>query len=139
MAKKNYTDFKVGQHASLTKTFSEKDVLDFSKLSRDENPIHFNEAYAVNTRFKKRIVQGPFVAALFGGILGSDLPGAGTIYINQNSSFLLPVYIDDTVTAQVEITSIREDKPVIKLRTWVERKGEVVIDGEATILFLKNK
>jgi acyl dehydratase len=134
-----YGDFEVGQKGSLTKTFSEKDVLDFSKLSKDENPIHFDKEYALKSRFEKRIVQGPFVASLFGGILGSDLPGAGTIYMNQNTNFKAPVFIGDTVTAHVEIKSVREDKPIIKLRTWVTRDEEVVIDGDATILFLKNQ
>jgi len=136
MLDKKYENFEVGQKASLTKTFSEKDVLDFSKLSKDKNPIHFDEEYALNTRFKNRIVQGPFVAALFGGILGSDLPGAGTIYINQNTNFLAPVFIGDTVTAHVEIISKRKDKQIIKLRTWVTKKEEIVMDGEAAILFL---
>ncbi|MFV8224393.1 MaoC family dehydratase [Christiangramia aquimixticola] len=130
-------DFAVGQFASEVKTFTEKDVLDFSKLSGDKNPIHFDKEYARGTRFKKRIVQGPFVTSLFGGLLGSDLPGAGTIYMNQNTNFLAPVFIGDTVTATVEIKSIRKDKPVIKLRTYVKRDEELVIDGEATILFLK--
>jgi len=137
MKEKNYTDFKIGQKSSATKTFSEKDVLDFSKSSGDENPIHFDAEYAAKTQFKKRIVQGPYVASLFGGILGSELPGPGTIYINQNTSFLAPVFIGDTVTVNVEVKSLREDKPIIKLRTWVEVEEKVVMDGEATILFLK--
>lgn len=129
--------FTPGQKASITKTFSEEEVFDFSKKSMDDNPIHFDEEYAAASRFKQRIVQGPFVASLIGGILGSKLPGPGTIYINQTTNFLLPVFIDDTVTANVEIISIREDKPIIKLRTWVEKQGgEKVIEGEATILFL---
>ncbi|CAM4239759.1 MaoC family dehydratase [Gillisia hiemivivida] len=138
MNKVNYKDLKVGDNASLTKTFSENNVLKFSLLSGDENPIHFDQEYALTTRFKKRIVQGPYVAALFGGILGSEVPGPGTIYINQNTNFIAPVFIGDTVTANVEILSIREDKPIIKLRTWATKNDEIVMDGEATILFLKN-
>lgn len=129
--------FTVGQKASITKTFSEEEVLDFSKKSMDDNPIHFDKEYAAASRFKQRIVQGPFVASLIGGILGSKLPGPGTIYINQTTNFLLPVYIGETVTAHAEIISVREDKPVIKLRTWVEKENsDKVIEGEATILFL---
>jgi 3-hydroxybutyryl-CoA dehydratase len=137
MKKVVYKDLKVGDKASLTKIFSENNVLKFSLLSGDENPIHFDQDYASTTRFKKRIVQGPYVAALFGGILGSEVPGPGTIYLNQNTNFIAPVFIGDTVTANVEILSIREDKPIIKLRTWATRNDEIVLDGEATILFLK--
>lgn len=138
MNKVNYRDFKVGDKASITKLFSENNVLKFSLLSGDENPIHFDQEYASTTRFKKRIVQGPYVAALFGGILGSEVPGPGTIYLNQNTNFIAPVFIGDTVTANVEILSIRKDKPIIKLRTWATKNDEIVMDGEATILFLKN-
>jgi len=130
-------NFTAGQKASITKTFNEEEVLYFSKMSMDDNPIHFDVEYAKSSRFGQRIVQGPFVASLIGGILGSSLPGPGSIYVNQNTSFLKPVFIGDTVIANVEVTSVREDKPIIKLRTWVEKdNGEVVIEGEAVILFL---
>ncbi len=131
--------FLVGQKGSLNITFHEREVRLFSELSLDNNPIHFDEEYASKTRFKQRIVQGPMVASLIGGVLGSNLPGPGTIYINQNINFLKPVYIGDTVTAYVEITAIKEDKNIIKLNTWVEKdNGEIVINGDATVLFLKN-
>ncbi|WP_424493698.1 MaoC family dehydratase [Salinimicrobium sp. GXAS 041] len=138
MKNKIFENLMVGQSANEVRTFSEKDVIDFSILSGDKNPIHFDREYAKNTRFKKRIVQGPFITSLFGGLIGSDLPGAGAIYMNQNTNFLAPVYLEDTVTATVEIKSIRRDKPIIKLRTYVTRDEELVIDGEATVLYLKD-
>ena len=132
--------FEIGQKVSIEKVFNEEEVLNFSKMSMDDNPIHFDKDYAQNSRFKQRIVQGPFVTSLIGGLLGSKLPGPGTIYINQNTQFLKPVFIGDKVTASIEIKEIREDKPVIKLRTWVEKEnGELVIDGEAVVLFLGDK
>lgn len=128
---------ELGQIASVEKTFNEEEVIDFSKMSMDDNPIHFDKNYAENSRFKQRIVQGPFVTSLIGGLLGSHLPGPGTIYISQNTRFLKPVFIGDKVIANIEIKEIREDKPVLKLRTWVEKAdGELVIDGEAVVLFL---
>lgn len=128
----------IGTRSSIIKTFSEEEVLMFSRLSMDANPIHFDLDYAAQSRFGQRIVQGPFVLSLIGGILGSVLPGPGTIYMNQNSNFLKPVYIGDTITAHVEVLSVRPDKPIIKLRTWVEKMdGELVIDGEATVFFMK--
>lgn len=128
---------KVGDKASLSKEFSEQDVLDFSVLSGDQNPIHFDKEYAEKTRFGKRIVQGTLVASLIGGILGSELPGPGTVYISQETSFKKPVFLDQKVTAWVEVTKIREDKPVITLHSWVENDlGEVVVDGTAVILHM---
>ncbi len=129
-----------GQKSSVVKTFSEEEVLHFSEMSMDANPIHFDKQYAADSRFGQRIVQGPFVLSLIGGILGSELPGPGTIYLNQSTSFKKPVFIGDTITANVEVISVRTDKPIIKLRTWVEKdNGELVIDGEATVFFLKEE
>jgi acyl dehydratase len=135
---KEYTDFQVGDKASVKRAFSEDEVIKFSESSGDENPIHFDKEYALKSRFKKRIVQGPFVASIFGGLLGSELPGPGTIYINQTTNFLAPVFIDERINVQVEIIELREDKPIITLRTWAEKEsGEIVIDGKATVYFIK--
>lgn len=129
--------FQVGQTAFIEKVFTEEEVRMFSTVSQDANPVHFDAEYAAKTRFGQRIVQGPFVASLIGGILGSTLPGPGTIYIKQTTNFLKPVYIDERITAHVEITNIRTDKPVITLRTWVEKENkETAIDGEAVVMFL---
>lgn len=129
---------KVGDKASVSRKFSREDVLSFSGFSGDSNPIHFDEDYASKSIFKKCIVQGPMVSSLIGGILGSELPGNGTIYLSQFAKFLKPVYIDDEVTATVEVISVRKDKPIVTLRTWVSNsKDECVLDGEAVILFLE--
>jgi acyl dehydratase len=135
---KDIRDFTVGQKSSIEKVFTEEEVRLFSTISRDTNPIHLDPQYAAGTRFKQRIVQGPFVESLIGGILGSSLPGEGTIYLKQATNFLKPVYIGDKITANVEVVSVRRDKPIITLRTWVEKQnGELVIDGEAVVMLLK--
>ena len=132
-------NFNVGDKASLSKKFSEHDVLNFSATSGDENPIHFDKNYALKSRFGQRIVQGPMVISLVGGILGSKLPGPGTIYLSQETSFKQPVYIDQKVTAWVEIIHVRDDKPIITLRTWVENEDkDLLIDGKAVVYFIKN-
>ncbi len=129
----------VGQKASQTRKFSQQEVLAFSKLTGDDNPIHFDNGYASSTRFKKIIVQGPMVVSLIGGILGSTLPGPGTIYISQETKFLKPLYIDETVTAWVEVVKIRKDKPIVTLKNWIEKQnGEIVLEGQSVILFLEN-
>ena len=130
-------DFKIGDSAFQEKRFSEQEVLNFSKLTQDDNPIHLDKRYAGKSRFGKRIVQGPMVASLLGGVLGSKLPGPGTIYIKQETSFLKPVFIDQLLKANVEVIKIKENKPIITLRTWVEdEEGETVIDGAAVIYYL---
>jgi 3-hydroxybutyryl-CoA dehydratase len=129
-------DIFVGASFSLKKTFSRAEVDLFSNISNDANPIHFDVNYAKETIFNKCIVQGPYVISIIGGILGSSLPGPGTIYLKQTTKFLKPVFVEDTVIANVEVLSIRKDKPVIVLRTWiVNQHGEIIIDGEAVVLF----
>ena len=128
---------KVGQKASQSRKFSKEEVLSFSELTSDDNPIHFDDNYAMNTRFKQTIVQGPMVVSLIGGILGSKLPGPGTIYISQKTRFLKPLFLDEIVTAWVEVIAIREDKPIVTLKNWAEKEnGEIVLEGESVILFL---
>ncbi|MBA3985964.1 MAG: MaoC family dehydratase [Flavobacteriales bacterium] len=130
---------EVGQKAEIVKTFTENEVLSFSEMSMDDNPIHFDKNYASKTRFKKRIVQGPFVASLIGGLIGTKLPGPGSIYLNQNTNFVNPLFIDEEVRVIIEVISIRADKPVIKLSTKAIKSDKtVVIEGEATIYFLQN-
>lgn len=126
--------FKVGDHASLTKTYSEEDVRGFSELSLDKNPLHLDVAYAAESIFGQRIVHGMLVASLFSALLGTVLPGQGSIYLGQNLNFKAPIYLGDTITATVEIITIRPDKPIITLKTTaVNGDGIMVIDGEAVI------
>ena len=126
--------FQLGDKVSVTKKFSETDINDFSKLSLDTNPLHLDAAYAKDSIFGQQIVHGMLVASLFSGLLCIELPGEGSIYLGQSLSFTGPVFIGDEVTATVEIVKIREDKPIITLRTYCEKSdGSIVIDGEAVV------
>lgn len=126
--------FNIGDTAELSKQFSEDDITTFSNLSLDHNPIHLDEAYASETRFGKRIVHGMLSASLISAILGNILPGHGSIYMNQEISFKAPVYIGDTITAQVEITDINIEKSIVTLKTICKNQtGEMVIDGSAVL------
>lgn len=126
--------FKVGDKVSVIKTFTQEDVQRFSELSLDANPIHLEPAYAEGTVFGRRIVHGMLVASLFSGLLGNELPGEGSIYLGQTLRFTAPVYPGDAITASVEVTHIREDKPIVTLSTiCTNSEGTVVIEGEAVI------
>jgi len=128
------TTFQVGDSVSVTKTFTQEEVERFSELSLDTNPIHLDPAYAEDSIFGRRIVHGMLVASLFSGLLGNELPGEGSIYLGQTLRFTAPVHAGDDVTATVEVTHIREDKPIVTLSTTcVNAEGTVVIEGEAVI------
>jgi len=125
-----------GQKATLTKIITEADVQAFAEASGDKNPVHLDEAYAQTTRFGKRIAHGMLVAGLISAVLGTELPGPGTIYLGQELSFKAPVYIGDTVTAEIEVATVREGKPIATLLTnCYNQDGTLVIEGKATVLF----
>ena len=128
------TTYQVGDKVSLTKAFTQEEVERFSELSLDINPIHLDPEYAQGTAFGRRVVHGMLVASLFSGLLGKELPGEGSIYLGQSLRFTAPVHPGDEVTATVEITHIREDKPILTLRTTcVNAEGTLVIEGEAVV------
>ena len=131
--------FSVGQSASLSKTVTEYDVYTFAGVTGDFNPAHINEAYAATTSFKKRIAHGMLSAGFVSAVLGTKLPGPGSIYAGQTMKFLSPVYIGDTVTATVTIKEIIEERRRIILTTEVTNQdGVTVFTGEATIFIPKD-
>jgi 3-hydroxybutyryl-CoA dehydratase len=127
--------FKPGDTASLSRTIGDDDIRAFASATGDHNPLHLDEEFARQTRFGKRIAHGMLSASLISAVIASDLPGQGSIYLGQTLQFVAPVFPGDTVTARVTVTSIREDKPIIKLETvCTNQRDEVVIRGEATVL-----
>ena len=129
---------KVGDSASITKSFSDEDVRKFAEISGDKNPVHLDDEYAAQTQFKKRLVHGMLATSLISAILGTELPGEGSIYLGQSISFRAPVFIGDTVTATVTVIKVREDKPIITLETVCKNQDDVVvIEGEAVLLAAK--
>ncbi len=126
--------FKVGDKATLSKIFTESEVECFAKISLDDNPIHLNREYAESTVFGQRIVHGILVASLLSGLMGGKFPGHGTVYLGQSLNFKAPVYIDEEVQASVEVIKIREDKPIITLKTQcMKSDGTIAIEGEAVV------
>ncbi len=126
---------RIGDTASISKTFSADDVTGFAKVSGDYNPAHMDEAYAKTTMFQARIVHGFLVGSLFSAVLGMELPGVGSIYTNQTLKFTRPVYFDDTITATVTVKElIVEKNRVIFDCVAKNQKNEIVIVGEATIM-----
>lgn len=129
------TEIYVGQTASLTKTITERDVQDFARLSLDVNPVHLNKNYARHTRFGRRIAHGFLTAGLVSAVLGTRLPGPGSIYLSQFLQFKAPVYHGDTITARVEVTAIRPERKILTLRTDVyNQNGTLILTGESVIL-----
>jgi len=126
---------KVGDSASLTKTFSDQDVRSFAEMSGDKNPVHLDDEFAAQTQFKKRLVHGILTAGLISAVLGTELPGPGSIYLSQSINFRAPVFIGDTITATATVVKMREGKPIVTLETVCKNQDEVVVlKGEAVLL-----
>ncbi|MBN1827554.1 MAG: MaoC family dehydratase [Deltaproteobacteria bacterium] len=127
---------KVGDTEVLVKTFTPDDVGIFANLSEDRNPLHIDEAFARKTPFGRPIVHGMLVSSLFSAILGTKLPGKGTIYLRQEVNFRKPVFVGETVTATVEVAEMRSDKPICTLSTICRNSaGDIVVDGQAVVKF----
>ena len=127
-------DLSIGMAAEFGKTISEADILAFSAVSGDTNPIHLDAEYAATTRFGERIAHGILNAGLISAVLGTKLPGAGCIYISQSLRFRAPVKIGDTVRARAEIIDIIPHRRRIVMKTTCTVGGNVVTDGEAMLL-----
>ena len=126
-------DLEVGMTAIFSKTISESDIYLFAGLSGDTNPAHLNEEFASQTRFKKRIAHGLISAGFISAVLGTKLPGPGTIWVNQTLKFKAPVYIGDTVVACVTIKEIVSERQRAFLDTICSVADKVVLEGEAEI------
>ena len=134
MIGKTIDELHLGDKAEFTKTISESDVYQYAGVTGDFNPAHINQPHAENTFFKTRIVHGMLVAGFISTILGTQLPGPGTIYIQQTLKFTAPVHFGDTITASVEVAEIINDKNRIRLKTVCKNQNDkTVLDGEAMV------
>ena len=121
----------VGQKATRTLTFTEDSVKAYAEMTGDYNPLHFDREFAANTRFKELVVQGGLTAGILNALVAMDMPGPGTVFMNQNLQYTAPVFIGDTITAEAEILELHQTKPVTKLKMTVTRQtGEKVLEGE---------
>ena len=132
---KTFDEIKVGDSAELTRTLGRQDIELFAVMSGDVNPAHVDEEYAKSDIFHEVIAHGMWGGALISAVLGTELPGPGTIYLNQSLSFRRPVGLGDTVTVRV---SVKEKKPQKKRLIFdclcLNQDGETVIKGEADVI-----
>lgn len=130
----SFEELTVGQSAIFTKTVTEADVVLFSAVSGDTNPVHLSEEYAATTLFKGRIAHGMLSAGFISTVFGTKLPGPGCIYISQTLRFKAPVKIGDTVIARVTVTELETEKKRAHFHTVCAVGGTTVIEGEAVLM-----
>ncbi|MBI5521921.1 MAG: MaoC family dehydratase [Desulfarculus sp.] len=134
MVGKTIGDLKKGDTASFSKTISEADIYLFAGVTGDFNPAHIDEQYAKGTFFKTRIAHGSLLAGFISTVMGTMLPGPGTVYVRQELNFLAPAHIGDTVTAVAEVLELDQTKNRAHLRTFCRNQdGVVLVDGLAIV------
>jgi 3-hydroxybutyryl-CoA dehydratase len=128
-------EIKIGDTFSRTTVMTDERIRNYAEACGDTNSVHLDDEYAKTTRFGKRIAHGMLTASLISAILGNDYPGVGTIYLSQTAKFKAPVFIDDAITAAVEVTAYREDKRIVTLKTTcTNQDGVLVVEGEAVVI-----
>ena len=127
-------DLKPGISASMAKTVTEADIILFSGVSTDVNPVHLDEEWASTTMFKGRIAHGMLSAGFISAVLANRLPGPGTIYLGQTLKFKGPVRPGDTVRAVCTVKEVIVEKKRALIETNCYVGDKLVIEGEATVM-----
>jgi 3-hydroxybutyryl-CoA dehydratase len=134
-----FEELHVGLAAERTREVTDDVIRRYAELTEDFNPLHMDEAVAARSRFGTRIAHGMLTAGFISAVIGMDLPGPGTLYVGQTIRFLRPVKLGDTITTRVEVTELFPEKRRAKLSTVCRNQsGDVVLDGEATIMMLQD-
>ena len=125
-----FSELEVGMKGTYTKQITQQDIDDFIKICQDVNPIHVDEEFSKNTPMKTKIVHGILVSSLISTVVGTKMPGPGSVWLDQNLRFLAPVRVNDTITATSEIlTKIYDRQQVVVRTTCTNQNGEIVIEG----------
>ena len=122
----------VGAAVERTRRTGMRDVEMFSEMTGDRNPLHYDAALAARSPFGGLIVQGGVTSGLLNAVVAEDLPGPGTVFLGVEWRFLKAVGVGEDITGRVEVTSVRDDKPICTLETTVRNgRGEVCLAGTA--------
>lgn len=128
-----YEDIQVGQSASMERTVSEADVRAFGEATGDLNPLHFDEAYARHTIFRGRVAHGALAIGFISAVVGTKLPGEGTVFLMAKTDFKAPVRIGDHVVTTCTVREVRARREVV-LDCVCTVQGKLVVSGEALVL-----
>lgn len=129
-----FDSLKIGDSHKVTRFVSSDDVQVFADLTGDDNPIHVDPEYALDTRFGKPIAHGVLLLGIISKVLGRDFPGHGSIAVALSCRFLRPVPVDSEIEVEVKIAEKIEKRRHVKARVYVYREGKMCVGGEATII-----
>jgi 3-hydroxybutyryl-CoA dehydratase len=128
------SELSIGDFAEFSKTISESDVYLFAGITGDLNPVHVDAEFAKTTPFGARVAHGPLTFSLCAGLLGTELPGVGTIAVTNQVTYEAPVYIGDTIRVRVEIAALDPERNRCTTAvTWRNQDGEQVASGSMVV------
>jgi acyl dehydratase len=123
---------EVGSFAERRRTTSASDVIAFSEMSGDYNPLHYDEEFASASVFGRLIVQGGVTTALLNAVVAEDLPGPGSVFLSVEWKFVKAVGVGEEIVARVEVLTARDDKPICTLSTEIRNgAGDICLTGTA--------
>ena len=127
----NGLDLEVGQRARRTQTVTAREVELYAQITGDRNPLHFDADFASRTRFGRLVAQGGIASGMLNALVAMDMPGPGTVFLSQTLTYKAPTYLGDTLTAEIEVLSLKPDKPVCQLKaTITNQDGTLLLEGE---------
>ncbi|MCP4600991.1 MAG: MaoC family dehydratase [Proteobacteria bacterium] len=133
--KKSYSEIQIGDCAEFSKTITESDVYSYAGIVGDFNPMHIDAEAAKKGIFEARVAHGMLSAGLISTILGTKLPGPGTIFLGLELKFHAPVYFGDTLTAECEVTEKKDKNNILRLNAKVcNQDGKEVTTGIVTAM-----
>ena len=127
-------DLEIGMSRMLERQITQNDIVLFSQVSGDKNPVHLDEEYAQQTIFGKRIAHGMLTASLISAVIAEQLPGHGTVYLSQTLKFIRPVLPGQLVITSVIVSNIEYSNRRVKLDCKCKVDEKVVLAGEAIVL-----
>lgn len=131
---RNDWEFYLGKEGMFSKTITEADVYNFAGITGDLNPLHVDAIEAADSVFGRRVAHGMLVSSLFSTVIGTSMPGKGTIYLSQECKFLKPVYFGDTISAYVRVLRLLENRRAELLTEAYNQSNVQVISGTAKVI-----
>ncbi len=125
---------QINDQGHFTKTITEHDVFAFADASGDHNPLHIDEEYARRSRFGKRVAHGILMAGIISTVLGGEIPGLGTIFVELQIRFVKPAFIGDTITATATVMQIINPRRIRMFVACTNQNGEDVALGNAIVI-----
>lgn len=129
-----FSQLEIEQTAEVINIVSQQDVQQFADITGDNNPVHLDADFAATTQFGNTIAHGMFGAGLISAVIGTKLPGPGSIYLDQQLKFRAPIFVGSEVTTRVTVIEKNERRKRVTLKTECLCNNKVVISGEATVM-----